>query len=268
MGSQNVTNFSASRTRRIQAGIRAWASAEPDTAQKALLGAAAAAVGSLTPQSNFTQALTSASFETAVQQLISLARDVKRARSAEKVDEILQGRHVRSTNTRPLGALSAGLQREVAAELNKTQRNTNPGVVVGGALHRTLVETVEKRLPGREDVLGASREDVVRALRKTPEWELTRRLAENTAAALLERGVDVARGPFGPRQVQPYKRQVRLEFAPQLIGAIFPKPAERKKQAPERIADHFRKKKVLAKGNKKVAQWKEEGPVVHNDNGN
>lgn len=247
MGSQSVTNFSATKKRQIQRGIRGYVPGVPQSAS--LAGAAGAAViGSFSKSSSFTKALTSASVKVAAQKLDALAESLKGTRSPKEINRILAELAVRPDEKKPYTALAAGLRIALAAELNATQRKSEAAAAASDAISTTILDLIARKFPvWKQKASEVSREELVQAIRGTSLPIMSRVFLENVISSLLDQALDAARERTTPAKVSALKKEIHRELTPKLARDLTKVVRKGSKPpSPTELTDHVLKSRILA----------------------
>jgi hypothetical protein len=200
MGSQSVTDFSATRKKQIQSRVRAFEPAAPDAGR--LAGeAGVAAMKSLAPTAEFAQALTSKSVRVAANMISDLVVALKAEAEGTEIRAggALSVYGVEPSDLQPYSSLAAGLRRKFTEELNASSRKTEAASAAADALSGTVLDVIAAAFPRKKEPSETTREELRRAITMTPEAVVTRMFVKNLLTALLRQTFDAARGRI-PRE--------------------------------------------------------------------
>ncbi|HEX5758182.1 MAG TPA: hypothetical protein VF121_03215 [Thermoanaerobaculia bacterium] len=259
MGSQQVTNFSDAKKRRILSGLHDYDPTDREVAQQQAIFAARATIGPLSKTSSFIQALGSPSTESALHLLLAFAEELKGARRPEKLSEILRKYDVDPSRPRPYGALAAGLRTALGAELTATQKETESASAARDALGRTLLDVLTKHTPSGAN---APLEDLAQAVRRVPQRELATLFYENAISSLISQSLAAANRDRKepPEKVEALKEDVRNAFARDLTKILSRVP-ETGKQQPLQLAEHVQSDDFLSAAEKEIEKWTVGPPI-------
>jgi hypothetical protein len=214
MGSQSVTDFSAARKKQIQSSVRNFDPAAPDASHQA--GEAfVVAMKSLKPSSEFAQALTSASVDVAANKISDLVRALR----AEAGSEVRSGGGVLGvygvdpSDRQPYASLAAGLRRKFIEELNASSRKTEAAAAAADALGGTVLDVIAGAFPRKKEPSEVTREELLRAIRGTPDSVFSRVFVKNVLTSLLRQTFDAARGKIAPERIDALMRTVEPRIA-------------------------------------------------------
>jgi len=193
MGSQSVTNFTRAKTKQaeLREAIKQYANVSPvpEMAWKA----AATAIGPLNKSNPFIQGLSSASVERALDLLISLAEDFRKAKGRKSLDEVLNKHNVDPKTHEPLPPLiSAEVTKKLGEILSASSGKTDPATAAQDAITRTVVDVVAEIVP-RNKVNAVSPEQIARAFAKVGDRGLTQIFVKNILSSLMGLSLDAVR---------------------------------------------------------------------------
>jgi hypothetical protein len=243
MGSQNVTNFSEAKMKRIRSLVKDYSKSTEPTAQVRKIGAAAVGTlepsperarkqpkktkskgaggtgatseGTWRPGNEFLQALSSPSMRDGVALITSFAEKMKGTRNAEKVyDEYGVG-----DVKRPVGRVSAVLTKELSDALSATQAETDAAFAAKGAIAKTIIDVVSRAFPDTP-ATDIDRQRLAEAFKKFKRDDVVTAFIGNVVGALIDLVLDATRGRQSPTVTAEIKRKVRQEFVPDFVEQL------------------------------------------------
>jgi hypothetical protein len=243
MGSQNVTNFSAKKAKRIRAPMEGFDSRSPQADLQAWF-AAAEAVGEFNKSNPFVQCLTSASFETALRTIISLANNFKH----KKPEQVLQQFNVDPANKQPLGELGARITQSFSEDLIATQQETKSAFAAKDAIPRTLIDVLSESIP-REKVASASPEQIAEAFKEVSARRVSTLFIQNEISSLFNMTLEAAaEGKIPPTTVAEIEERNHERLAAELsleIDRLAKKKGIKPTDIPQFIRNNIDKAKSL-----------------------
>jgi hypothetical protein len=236
VGSQNVTDFTAARKKRIRDRIREFDPRSPLVAEQAW-SAAAAAIGTFAKTSPFMQCMASASTEKAYEMLYALWEDFRRSR---ELKDVLEKYGVLPESRRPYGGLEANVRRKFREELTKTSLTTDSAPAAEDAISKTISTIVSGSLRQRRTPTDASLREIAKAFRRTSAAVVATLFVGNLLSSLTRLSFDAARGREPPAKVEQLAKKVDEGLAA-TVGKEIVKSAAEQRVKPRKILSYIRK---------------------------
>ena len=189
MGSQNVTNFARAHMDRIKKAVKPYAK-EPLNAEQAW-NVAAEAVGPLTKSHPFITGLSSKGVENAIDLLLSLGDELKRSKSRQDLERILQKHNVDPKLKRPLLSLMAQTTKAFSTALTSQQQDSEFANTAKDAIAKTMIDVLARLMP-RDKVDGATTQQISRAFEKVDRRELGEIFFTNFFISQVELALDAS----------------------------------------------------------------------------
>lgn len=189
MGSQNVANFARAHMDRIKKAVRPY-SKEPLNAEQAW-NVATEAVGPLTKSHPFITGLSSKGVENAIDLLLSLGDELRRAKSRQDVERILEKHNVDPKLKKPLLALTAETTKSFSTELTAQQQDSEFANTAKDAITKTMIDVLARSVP-RDKVDGATSQQISRAFEKVDRRELGEIFFTNVFTSQVELALDAS----------------------------------------------------------------------------
>jgi hypothetical protein len=192
MGSQNVTNFAKVNMDRIRKAVKPYATEVPDAGQA--WTAAATAIGPLTKTHPFVKTLSGKGVENALDLLISLAEDLRRAKETKGLERVLQKHNVDPKVQKPLLRLTAEMTKSLSDRLSSRQEESDSAFAGKDAISKTVIDVLAMSMP-RDKVDSASPQQISNAFKKVGPREVAEIFFRNVFSSLVGLALDASRVP-------------------------------------------------------------------------
>jgi hypothetical protein len=218
MGSQNVTDFSGAKKKRIRKLLESYSPRSLKAEKQAAdIGAAAAGILGAGKGNEFLQALSSRSVEAAANLMMSLAKDLKTARD---LGGVYKKYGVGSDVREPSTIVSAFLTKELSDRLTRNQEDTESAFAAKDAISKTIVDVMSRAFPSETEPAEVGREKFAEAFRKVSRDEIATAFMHNVTSALINSVLDATRGSLSPAHMAELKQRIRERIVPDLIERL------------------------------------------------